>query len=185
MQNLLKYGATVITLPTCRSAIRAATSCNKEDQPMTSPRPLKVDNQITFRLSAEIHEFQGQLGSKRSLFPAGHQGKLGPPVVFRGTWSRGAMRENQSSVPTPSVWDNIPWRAADPVTEMLGPNFWGPRMMKSSIQQLGVGDPISFFISCLHLRSLGLWGCKLIWGSWRRVSSVAACEDDVRHWVKP
>ena len=165
MQNLLKYGATVITLPTCRSAIRAATSCNKEDQPMTSPRPLKVDNQITFRLSAEIHEFQGQLeqlGSKRSLFP-GHQGFFRDPQWF----------SEERGPEEPCAKTNLPCqlRAVGATShgarrirsrKCWAPNFWGPRMMKSSIQQLGVGDPISFLISCLHLRSLGLWGCKLI-----------------------
>jgi len=47
------------------------------------------------------------------------------------------MRENQSSVPTPSVWGNIPWRAADPVTEMLGPKFLGPQ--NDEIQHPAVG----------------------------------------------
>lgn len=84
MQNLLKYGATVITLPTCRSAIRAATSCNKEDQPMTSPHWKWTIKSLSDSLqkSSEIHEFPGQLGSNRSLFPDVSIRLLGTPSGF-------------------------------------------------------------------------------------------------------
>ena len=74
------------------------------------------------------------------------------------------MRENQSSVPTPSVWDNIPWRAADPVTEMLGPNFWGPKFLGPQNDEIqhpavgGWGSYIFFYIlsASAIFRAVGL-----------------------------
>ena len=155
---------------------------------MTSPRPLKVDNQITFRFSAEIHEFQGQLGSNRSLFPDVSIRLLGTPsgfprnVVPRSHARNPIFRANSERLGQHPM-ARSGHRNAGP--KFLGPQIFGaPEMMKSSIQQLGVGDPISVFIYFLYLQ-LGVGILYIFFSNILSASAIfraVGLQIDLRFW---